>query len=86
MDNCRSLQAYIAEALTEAANLYKECCHDSNEAWEPFYAEVIARRLAPVLCGIQASQPTPIAHVRAHFVDYPSPASLGAQYASRKRS
>jgi hypothetical protein len=81
MKDCRSLESFILGALINAADMHKECCHTEVE-WAPFYAKVITAQLKPVLCAIQA---TPVAHVQAHFVDYPSNAAYGAAYASSRR-
>lgn len=51
---CKSLEAFISGALTEAAEAHRACCHTESGQWEAFYAAHLARRLRPLLCAIQS--------------------------------
>lgn len=51
---CKSLEAFISGALTEAAEAHRACCHAQAGQWEAFYAAHVARRLRPLLCAIQS--------------------------------
>lgn len=49
-----SLSECIESALKDAAEAHKLCCHGESE-WAGFYACFVAKRLAPVLAGIQCA-------------------------------
>ena len=62
-----SFAACLEAALKDAADTHKACCHDEPE-WAPFYARFVAKRLTPMLCGIQCFVDTALAHRLAQAV------------------